>query len=96
MPVSQPRYDREEYGRRGDAIYDRDLRPSIEPGNEGNFVAIDIESGEYEIDPDELAASDRLLARVPDAQTWLRRIGSRYARRIGPRPRPDDRCLPAS
>jgi len=87
MPVSQPRYDREEYARRGDALYDRDLRPSIEPGNEGKFVAIDIETGEYEFDPDELAASDRLLARVPDAQTWLRRISSRYARRIGARSR---------
>jgi predicted ATPase len=34
-----------------------------------------------------LAASDRLLARVPNAQIWLRRIGSRYVRHFGPRPR---------
>jgi hypothetical protein len=32
-------------------------------------VAIDIETGAYEIDGDELAAPDRLLARVPDAQS---------------------------
>ncbi len=44
-----------------------------------------IESGAYEIDADELAASDRLLARKPDAQMWLRRVGSRYAHRFGPR-----------
>jgi hypothetical protein len=75
-----------EYANRGDAIYDRDIRPSLEAANLGKFVAIDIETGDFEIDSDELAASDRLLARRPDAQTWLRRVGSRYARRFGSRP----------
>ena len=89
MPIIQPRYDVQDFARRGDAIYDRDIQPLIEPGNEGKYVAIDIETGAYEVDANELEASDRLLARVPDAQTWLRRIGSRYARRIGSRPRPD-------
>jgi len=50
-------------------------------------VAIDIETGAYELDADELAASDRLLARIPNAQIWLCRVGSRYARRFGPRQR---------
>jgi hypothetical protein len=80
---SQPRYSKEEFARRGDEIYERELRPSLERGNEGRFVAIDIETGTYEVDADELAASDRLLARVPNAQIWLRRIGSRYAHRFG-------------
>jgi hypothetical protein len=87
VTTTQNRYGKDEFARLGDAIYDRDIRGSVEPGNEGKYVAIDIETGAYEIDADELAASDRLLARVPTAQTWLRRIGSRYARRIGPRPR---------
>jgi len=52
----------------------------VETKHRGEFVAIDIETGAYEVDPDELAASDRLLARVPNAQTWLRRVGWRYAR----------------
>ncbi len=39
-----------------------------------------IQTGAYEIDADELVASDRLLARHPDAQIWLTRVGSRYAR----------------
>jgi hypothetical protein len=30
-------------------------------------------------------ASDRLLARHPDAQVWMRQIGSPVARRFGPR-----------
>jgi len=80
---TQPRYTREEFARRGDEIYERELRTLQETENEGKFVAIDIESGTYEVDENELAASDRLRARVPNAQIWLRRIGSRYAHRFG-------------
>jgi hypothetical protein len=83
----QPRYSKEEFARRGDAIYENDLRSILEAGNEGKFVAIDIETGAHEVDADELAASDRLLARFPNAQIWLRRIGSRYARHFGSLPR---------
>lgn len=85
VPATQPRYSKEEFAQRGDAIYERDIRPVVETGNEGRFVAIDIETGAYEVDADELAASDRLFARVPTAQVWLRRVGSRYARRFGGR-----------
>ncbi len=84
---TQPRYSKEEFARRGDEIYERVLRPTLERGNEGKFVAIDIETGAYEVDADQLAASDRLLARVPNAQIWLRRIGFRHARRFGSYPR---------
>ena len=84
---TQPRYSKDEFAHRGDAIYESQLRPILEKGSEGKFVAIDIESGAYEVDGDELAASDRLLARVPNAQIWLRRIGSRYARHFGSYPR---------
>ena len=86
MPTTRPRYSKEEFARRGDALYEGHIRAQIENGNERKFVAIDIETGAYEVDVDELAASDRLLARLPDAQIWLNRIGSRYVRRFGPRP----------
>ncbi|MDE2822501.1 MAG: hypothetical protein OXK79_03240 [Chloroflexota bacterium] len=84
MSTSGPRYGKEEFARRGDAIHDRDVGPLVRPEDDGKFVVIDIETGAYEIDRDELAASDRLLARRFDAQTWTRRVGSRYARRLGP------------
>ena len=87
MTATQPRYSKEEFALRGDAIYDCNVRPQVQIGHEGEFVAIDIETGAYEVDVDELAASDRLAARIPNAQIWLRRIGSRYARRFGSRPR---------
>ena len=87
MITIQPTHAREEFARRGDEIYERDIRPAVETGNEGRYIAIDIETGAYEVDADEMAASDRLLSRVPHAQIWLRRIGRRYVRRFGPRPR---------
>ena len=84
MRVPEPRYSKEEFARRGDEIYHRAIGPRIGPEDEGKFVVIDIETGAYEIDQDELAASDRLLARKLDAQVWTVRVGSRYARRLGP------------
>jgi hypothetical protein len=83
--IRQPRYSKEEFARRGDEIYERSIRAQVEQGNKGKFVAIDIETGAYEMAEDELTACDRLFARCPDAQTWLVRIGSRYVHRFGPR-----------
>ncbi|MBX9585321.1 MAG: hypothetical protein K2X87_33865 [Gemmataceae bacterium] len=87
MPTTGPRYPKEEFARRGDAIYERDIRPWAEPEHNGKYVVIDIETGAYEIDPVHLAAVDRLYARLPDAQPWALRIGYRYTRRFGGRRR---------
>ncbi len=83
----RPRYSKEEFARRGDEIYERDVLPHLGAQDDGRFVAIDIETGAYEIGDDEIAASDRLLARSPEAQIWFRLIGSRHTRRFGPRAR---------
>lgn len=85
MAAPKLRYSKEEFARRGDEIFERDIAPHLGEEDPTEFIVIDIESGAYEIDNDELAASDRLLARKPDAQVWLRRVGSRYARHFGPR-----------
>jgi hypothetical protein len=83
MTTSRPRYSKEEFARRGDAIYDRDIGPVVKNTDHGKFVAIDIETGAYEIDADEMTACDRLEARVPGAQVWLTRVGLGYAHRFG-------------
>jgi len=82
-----PRYSKEEFARRGNEIYERDVRPHLGAEDEGRFVAIDIETGAFETDADEIAASNRLLARYPEAQIWFRLVGSPYTRRFGPRRR---------
>jgi hypothetical protein len=87
MAVQQPRYSKEEFARLGDEIYESQVRSQVEEGNHGKIVAIDIETGDFEVDQSEIAACDRLEARHPDAQIWIMRIGSRHVRRFGGRTR---------
>lgn len=70
VTVQQPRYSKEEFARRGDEIYEFQVRPQVEEDNRGKIVAIDIETGAFEIDASEIAACDRLEAYHPDAQIW--------------------------
>src|SRR5438876_11971652 len=81
MTVRQRRYPKEEFARRGNEIYQRDIRPRIELTDQGKIVVIDIETGNWEIDTDEVAAAKRLEAASPDAQIWMVRVGSPYVRR---------------
>jgi hypothetical protein len=85
MAILEPRYSMEEFARRGHEIYERDIRPRLGAKDHGKFVAIDIETGMWEIDMDDIAASDRLLNRNPTAQMWLERAGHASAYKIGHR-----------
>lgn len=79
------RYGKEEFAQRGDAIYENDVRPQLKTDDDGKFAAIDIESGMYEVDADEMKACDRLRTRAPEAQIWLDRVGLPYLHRFGGR-----------
>jgi hypothetical protein len=83
MADPKRRYSKEEFARRGDAIYEKEVRPQIKAADEGKFAAIDIESGEFVIDADELRAGNKLRKRIPDAQIWMVRVGHRAVHRIG-------------
>ncbi len=82
MAATKRRYSKEEFARRGDAIYERDIRPQLKAQDNGKLVAIDIETGAYEIAADQLEALDKLRARIPDAQIRMLRVGSRYVHRM--------------
>ena len=85
MATRIPRYPKEEFARRGNEIYDRDIRPQVEADNKGKFVLIDIETGAWEMDAQEMAAAKRLDARVRGAQVWMVRVGYPFVRRFGVR-----------
>ena len=85
MTVRQPRYSKEEFAQRGDDLYETQIRTQVEEGNHGKIVAIDIETGAFEVDTKEIVACDRLEARQADSQIWIVRIGSRHVRRFGGR-----------
>jgi hypothetical protein len=91
MKTPRTQQEKDEYERRGDEIYDRVVAPRLREDDLGKFVLIDIDSEDFEIGRDEIAASDRLLARNPEARVWFTRAGSRYAYRFGPRFRPSRR-----
>ena len=66
-------------GARAKELYKNRLREQIETeDNIGKIVVIDVETGDYEIDADGLAASRRLRERHPDLDA-----DSLYAIRIG-------------
>jgi hypothetical protein len=85
MTVSQPSYSKEEFAQRGDLIYQTQIRPQVKTSNQGKIVAIDLETGDFEVDAGEIAACNRLEARHPDAQIWIVRVASRHIRRFGGR-----------
>ncbi|HET6251437.1 MAG TPA: hypothetical protein VFE47_27375 [Tepidisphaeraceae bacterium] len=87
MAIVKRLHSKEEFARRGDSIYENDVRPHLKPEEEGKFAAIDIETRTYEVDDDELQACDRLRTRLPKAQIWMVRIGSRSVHRFGGRDR---------
>ena len=78
-------YTVEEIARRGQAFYDGEIRNRVEKSDSGKSVVIDIETGEYEVDADDLAAFRRAEARNPEGLFHLLRIGHSAAHRLGAR-----------
>lgn len=66
MAVRQPRYSKEEFARRGNQLYESQVRSQVEEGNHGRVVAIDIETGAFEVADTPIAATDRLYEQYPD------------------------------
>lgn len=85
MESPKPHYSMEEHSRLGADLYEHRIRPQVEAGNHGRIVAIDVDSGTFEIAGDSLTAAQKLLARMPDAQIWCVRIGYPAVHRFGPR-----------
>jgi hypothetical protein len=65
----------EEIARVAEDLYRRDIRAKVLPQHQGKFLVIDIESGDYEVDPDDLRAEQRLRARRPAGVFFGMRAG---------------------
>ena len=83
MAEHKRRYPMEEFARRGNALFESKVRPTLKPGDEEKFVAIDIETGEFEIHKNDMTAVNRLYKRLPKAQVWLLQAGTGYLDRFG-------------
>lgn len=72
-----------EISRLGQQIYDQRLRALLEPGHNGEFAVIDVDTGAYEVAAEPVAASDRAVGRRPRGRFYMVRIGASSAFRLG-------------
>ena len=78
------RRHKEEVKRLGEEIYERDIHALVKDAHDGEFLAIDVDSGSWAVDDDLLVARDRLGEKQPDAlNVWLLRVGYRTMASIG-------------
>jgi hypothetical protein len=70
--------------RRGQDLYNRSIRSQVETREQiGKIIAIDLDTGNYEIDDNLLEAIDRLHSQFPDATIWSERIGFNAVYAVG-------------
>lgn len=79
---------KDHFGDLAHAIYDAEIRHLVEPDHHGEFLTLDVISGEYEIDADDVASSSRMLERHPPENLFTLRIGYPALGTFGMRVRP--------
>jgi len=81
--MPQLRLSAQEACRRGEEIYRRKIRPIVIDDHRGEFLSLDIETGDYEVGTDEVAALQRLRDRCPEGQFYTVRVGYTTAHAMG-------------
>ena len=81
MPHS--RYNSAQIVELGEELYAQKLHDQLEPQHNGKFLALDVETGEYELDDDKLAAIDRARSKCCDAPLYILRVGYPAAVKLG-------------
>ena len=84
MIRTRPTRPKDEIARLGDEIYERDVRKQVVADHDGEYVAIDVESGKWAVADELLAARERLREKQPEAiDVWLLRVGYRAVGSLG-------------
>ena len=81
--MAKPNLSDAEICARGETIYRERIRPTLTDSDIGKFVIIDINSGDYEIDDDDITGDLLLTQRRPDAFCYGRRVGYTAAYFLG-------------
>ncbi|MEP7013221.1 MAG: hypothetical protein ABJC13_23110 [Acidobacteriota bacterium] len=82
LTMAHPRYSSHEIAERGQTLYEREICGALPPSARGSFLVVDIETGAYEMDPDELAAVKRARANHLDGAFFVLRVGHSAAFRL--------------
>ena len=70
--------DKNEHVDRGKGIYEK-IKDKLEPAHKGEFVAIEVDTGDYFVGKDLIEADRKARKKYPDAVFYLARIGYRAA-----------------
>ena len=85
--TARQRRPRKEAVRLGKEIYQRDILPRVEADHFGDYVAIDVDSGNWAVADNENNALERLRGLRPDAiNVLMERVGYRALRSFGAGP----------
>ena len=80
-----------EVAARGEEWYESHLKQQVEPDHIGEFLVVDVNTGDYEIGRDYIQLTERLLAKRPGAMLYALRVRYRSVGRIGGRYTPTRR-----
>lgn len=75
----------QEVVQRGIELYEQQIKAQVEDSNRGKFLVINTETGEYEMDVDDVLAAKRARTRFAGAPLFSMRVGHAAAYRIGSR-----------
>ena len=81
--MATEKYTTDEVCDRGEQIYAERIKHLVEPQENGKFIVIDIESGDYEIDEEHTDASRRMRERRPHSIRYTGKIGEEATYHIG-------------
>ncbi len=70
--------DKDEHVDKGKEIYGK-IKDELEPEHKGEFVAIEVDTGDYFVGKDPIEADEKAREKYPDAVFFLARIGYRAA-----------------
>jgi hypothetical protein len=83
MKMAHSRYTIEEIGRRGEELYQQQIRAKVESQNRGKYLVLDIDTGEYEIGDDVMSLWQQMHSRHQDAALYTVKVGFPVTARIG-------------
>ncbi len=86
--MSDSMLTKDEIARRGREIYERDVRAEVEREHDGEFLVVDVATGDYAVGQDEDEVFVRAEAKDPEGLFYLMRVGRPAAHRIGGSARP--------
>jgi len=83
MHSVKPKYSKDEFSRRGEEMFQQQITDQLDGVDPDKVIAIDIDSGDFEVADEMIEAVDRLRQRKPEAQVWMRRVGPGAIMRFG-------------